>query len=134
MPGLGVYVQVPFCASKCTFCNFSSRVAPESVFDGYCRAVEREAAGLSSILRGIGARDEFILTPVDTIYFGGGTPPIVGSERLGKIVLAIRNNLRLASHLGFTIEATPGSLNGSSLWALLGMGVNRLSIGAQSFA
>ena len=133
MAGLGVYVQIPFCASKCTFCNFSSGVAPETVFEGYCRAVEREATDLASNLRGIGACEDCTLSPVDTIYFGGGTPPIVGTERLGAIVTAIQRHLRVEEPVEFTIEATPGSLDGAALRALGDLGVNRLSIGAQSF-
>ncbi len=129
----GLYVQIPFCASKCTFCNFSSRVEPESVFDGYCEAVVREVETHSTFLRAAGTREEFLAGPVDTIYFGGGTPAIVGIERLGAIVAAVRRYFQVLSPSEFTLEATPGSLDPAALRTLLGLGVNRLSIGAQSF-
>jgi oxygen-independent coproporphyrinogen-3 oxidase len=133
MAGLGLYVQIPFCASKCTFCNFSSRVAPSTVFDDYCAAVAYEAKGLGPALREAGGRGEILEWPVDTVYFGGGTPPIVGMERLRAIIEGLRHAFHLTTVREFTIEATPGSLNAGMLQAIRGMGVNRLSIGAQSF-
>ncbi len=133
MAGLGLYVQIPFCASKCTFCNFSSRVAPESEFDAYCEAVVREAETHSTLLGAAGASDDFLAGPVGTMYFGGGTPSIVGTGRLGAIISAIRSGFRILTPAEFTLEATPGSLDRAALQELLGLGVNRLSIGAQSF-
>lgn len=134
MAGLGLYAQIPFCASKCTFCNFSSRVAPSGVFYAYGAAVVQEAERFPAILRQAGANEGILATPVDTIYFGGGTPPILGAERLSAIVEGIRRSFQAAAPREFTVEATPGSLDSDSLRALRGMGVDRLSIGAQSFA
>lgn len=133
MAGLGIYVQIPFCASKCTFCNFSSRVAPGTVFDNYCAAVVQEADRLGAVLRESEAHDEILKLPVDTVYFGGGTPPIMGVERLRAIVESLRRAFRVTTPGEFTIEATPGSLNAEMLQAIRLLGVNRLSIGAQSF-
>jgi oxygen-independent coproporphyrinogen-3 oxidase len=110
MEGLGIYVQTPFCASKCTFCNFSSRVAPHSVFDGYTAALEREAGRLPELLRHVGARQDILALPVDTVYFGGGTPPILGMERLERISCALRRCFPSVEAREFTVEATPGSV------------------------
>ena len=133
MAGLGLYLQIPFCASKCTFCNFSSRVAPSAVFDKYCSAVTQEAERLRALLLERGAGGEILQLPVDTVYFGGGTPPIVGVERLRAIVESFRRAFCVTAPREFTIEATPGSLNAEMLQAIRRMGVDRLSIGAQSF-
>ena len=134
MAGLGVYVQIPFCASKCTFCNFSSRVAPKSIFGGYTTSVLQEMERLPDILRLSGARDDLLKFPVDTVYFGGGTPPILGIERLEEIVKGIRRCLPAGEPREFTIEATPGSLGPQALLAIRRLGIDRLSIGAQSFS
>ena len=134
MAGLGLYVQIPFCASKCTFCNFSSRVAPSAVFDAYCAAVVEEAERFPMILRGAGANENIFTRPIDTVYIGGGTPPILGVERLGAIVASVSRTFGSIAPREFTIEATPGSLNPDTLQALRGLRVDRLSIGAQSFA
>jgi oxygen-independent coproporphyrinogen-3 oxidase len=133
MTPLGLYVQIPFCASKCTFCNFSSSVAPRALFEEYTLAVVREVSRVEPILSSAGARSEVLQRPVDTIYCGGGTPLLVGTERLQRIVAEIHRRFSVAADCEFTMEATPGSLAGGAIPALRRMGVNRLSIGAQSF-
>jgi oxygen-independent coproporphyrinogen-3 oxidase len=132
-PALGIYLQIPFCASKCSFCNFSSRVSPAGVFDGYCLAVESEIHGLGSFYARNGIGSRILEFAVDTLYIGGGTPPLVGSERLSRMMTALRGRLR-TDHLDeFTMEVTPGSASQQVLRDLRGLGVNRLSVGAQSF-
>ena len=152
MPTLGIYIQFPFCASKCSFCNFSSQVAPASVFDAYCAAVEREterlpaiyeaaAAGLGEKFRrsqtaattnGGGMVDVLDL-PVDTVYLGGGTPSLAGAERLERILAAVRRRFCVLESLEFTLELTPGSADEDYLAKARDLGINRLSVGAQSF-
>src|SRR5438552_1517939 len=152
MPTLGIYIQFPFCASKCSFCNFSSQVAPASVFDSYCRAVEQEierlpgiyetaSAGLGEKLRrsetaattnGNGMVDVLGL-PVDTVYLGGGTPSLAGAERLERILAAVRRRFRVLESLESTLELTPGSADDDYLAKARDLGINRLSVGAQSF-
>ena len=134
MAGLGLYIQVPFCASKCTFCNFSSRVAPNSVFDGYTAAVELEVERLPEILRQAGASESLLKLSIDTVYFGGGTPPILGVERLERVLTGLRKALPWGVPREFTLEATPGSLGPEELNGFRRMGIDRLSIGAQSFS
>lgn len=133
METLGLYVQIPFCASKCTFCNFSSQVAPDRAYEPYAMAVEREAALFLQLCGQNGIREDIVRLPVETIYLGGGTPTLLGAGSLGLIFDAIRSNFDAADAAEITVEMTPGSADSALLDFLLSSGVNRLSIGAQSF-
>jgi len=133
MQSPGIYVQVPFCESKCSFCNFSSRVESRDVFDPYCAALETEAGGLADFLKLHGLEEELLTAPADTLYFGGGTPSLLGAERLARIVHALRQRFRIQADCEFTLEVTPGSADAGLLAQALSMGINRLSIGAQTF-
>jgi oxygen-independent coproporphyrinogen-3 oxidase len=133
MQSLAIYVQVPFCASKCSFCNFSSRVESGSIFDRYSEAVEQEIDGLPAGLEVYDLAEEILTLPVDTVYFGGGTPPLLGVERLKKIVSALHGRFRVQAAGEFTVEVTPGSADMQFLGQAMSMGMNRLSIGAQTF-
>jgi len=133
MPSLAIYVQVPFCASKCSFCNFSSRVASGSVFTRYGEAVQQEINGLAAACKARGLASELLAYPVDSLYFGGGTPPLLGMERLEAIINVLRRRFRVADQPEFTLEVTPGSAHSKFLAAALSLGINRLSIGAQTF-
>ena len=133
METLGIYVQVPFCASKCTFCNFSSKVSRAEVLTGYCRALEQEIGCLRARLEAAGVVRHLFELSVDTLYFGGGTPPIIGIQRLERILQALQGRFEFADCVEFTLEATPGSADAEFLERALALGVSRLSIGAQSF-
>ncbi|HLY63631.1 MAG TPA: radical SAM family heme chaperone HemW [Terriglobia bacterium] len=133
MDTLGLYVQVPFCASKCSFCNFSSKVAPSSAFDAYCGALLSEVKSLPRFYAPAGLRRCLFELNVDTIYFGGGTPSLLGIQRLEQLIFALRERFHFADHTEFTLEATPGSVDEAFCNAALELGINRLSIGAQSF-
>ena len=133
MSNLGIYIQVPFCASKCSFCNFSSRVERSTVFDRYTLDLRRELEGWRSFIALYGIPGEVLAHPVDSIYMGGGTPALLGEERLQLVVRALQDHLRWGEEIEFTLEATPGSADASFLRVLRGLGVNRLSIGAQTF-
>ena len=133
MSTLGIYIQVPFCASKCSFCNFNSRVERSTIFDPYTRMLLRELAGGQSFLAAHGIPREVLSDPVDSIYIGGGTPSLLGEERLGLVIRALRKHLPTSEDIEFTLETTPGSANSNLLCALRGLGINRLSIGAQTF-
>lgn len=131
---LGVYVQIPFCASKCSFCNFSSRVSAAGVFDAYSRAVESEIRGLDEFFARGGIAARVLDLAVDTLYVGGGTPPLLGIGRLRRMMETLRAQLRTETLDEFTMEVTPGSAAPQMLQDLRALGVNRLSIGAQSFS
>ncbi|MGA2986884.1 MAG: radical SAM family heme chaperone HemW [Terriglobia bacterium] len=134
MSTLGIYIQVPFCESKCSFCNFSSRVERSTIFDQYTRCLQRELEGWQSLFAEFGIPPESLTHTVDSIYMGGGTPTLLGDERLELVVHALRDHLRWDGDVEFTLETTPGSADPRLLHALQGLGVNRLSIGAQTFA
>ena len=133
MKDLGVYVQIPFCASKCTFCNFSSRVSRAEVLASYCQALEKEIGSLRTHYSAAGVGQQLLELPVDTLYLGGGTPPIIGMERLERILRALRERFQFPDPVEVTLEATPGSANLAFLKHARALGVNRLSVGAQSF-
>ena len=133
MSTLGIYIQVPFCASKCTFCNFSSSVERSSIFDQYTGVLEREVQELQNDLTLRGASNKIHSLIVDSVYMGGGTPALLGADRLNLIVNKLRDNFRWGKQVEFTIETTPGSASSSLLLSFREMGINRLSIGAQTF-
>jgi oxygen-independent coproporphyrinogen-3 oxidase len=130
---LGVYVQVPFCESKCSFCNFSSKVAPSSVFPQYHQALRREIQRLPRLSNEKQIQTDLLSIPVDTIYIGGGTPSLLGSEVLRQVVQSLRQTLRMGPIEEFSLEVTPGSADSDFLRAAREIGINRLSFGAQSF-
>lgn len=139
MQTLGVYIQVPFCASKCSFCNFGSQVARSTVFEGHTRALEQEIDRLPELYAAAaignrpGAGAALLDLPVDSVYVGGGTPSLLGAERLERLVRALRRRFRFTDEVEFTVELAPGSADDEYLERALAAGVNRLSVGAQSF-
>ncbi|MEJ2007286.1 MAG: radical SAM family heme chaperone HemW [Acidobacteriota bacterium] len=134
METLGIYIQVPFCASKCSFCNFSSRVVRQDVYDRYCQTLGEEIKHLSEFYRPAGIDTNLLNAPVDSVYIGGGTPSLMGGDRLAEIVESLQRRFQFVPRVEFTLEVTPGSANSDCLKQALAFGVNRLSIGAQSFA
>jgi oxygen-independent coproporphyrinogen-3 oxidase len=113
----GVYVSYPFCAQKCSFCNFASGVFANTLESEYISAVTAE----------IRAHD-WHWTP-QTVYIGGGTPSRLGSGELGELFAAIPGGPWLEA----TIEAAPGSLDAKQVRAWAKIGINRVSLGVQSF-
>src|SRR6516164_818859 len=104
MGTLGLYVQVPFCASKCSFCNFSSQVALAGALDAYCRALEHEIAHLPAFYHASDIGQEILRIYADTVYFGGGTPTLLGRERLETVVSALRHRFEHRESVEFTLE------------------------------
>lgn len=133
METLGLYIQVPFCASKCSFCNFSSRVARAGAYDAYCQAVVQEIESLPEIFARAGIAPAIFEKTIDSVYIGGGTPSLLGADRLNSIVAGLHRLFRFDSNVEFTLEVTPGSADKDFLNQALILGINRLSIGAQSF-
>jgi oxygen-independent coproporphyrinogen-3 oxidase len=130
---LGIYVQVPFCASKCSFCNFSSRVEPVGLFDRYTTQLVRELKAWAGSFAARGIPPETLHLPVDSLYVGGGTPTLLGETRLASLNCSLQECLGWTDDVEFTFETTPGSATEALLQALGRLGVNRLSIGAQTF-
>ncbi len=119
----GIYVHVPFCKSKCIYCDFYS-IAVQSLIGDYCNALKKEIAFRSNQLT-----DRHIRT----IYFGGGTPSMLEIGKIEGILSEIYNNYTVDSNAEITLEANPENLNAEYLHQLRQIGINRLSIGIQSF-
>jgi oxygen-independent coproporphyrinogen-3 oxidase len=127
---LGLYISVPFCKTKCSYCNFASGVFSRAVFEKYVAGVctEIEQAAQTADQAG-GLLDR----AVDTIYFGGGTPTLLDITQLERIFVTIRQNFSVAAGTEITVECAPGTLNSTILESLLRCGINRVSLGVQSF-
>lgn len=133
METLGLYIQVPFCASKCSFCNFSSRVVRGDVYDSYCRALAKEIERLPEYYKAAALAADPFEIQVDSVYMGGGTPSLLGGDRIRKLVSDLHRRFQFAADVEFTLEVTPGSADEDFLKLALALGINRLSVGAQSF-
>lgn len=127
---LGLYISIPFCRSKCTYCNFASGVYPASEHERYVNRViedmtaSRERAGKMGLV---------LPHRVDTIYLGGGTPSLLSADLIAKLFAAIRSNFSIQSDAEITVECAPGQLADAALEALVAAGVSRVSLGVQSF-
>ena len=127
---LGVYVSIPFCRSKCTYCNFASGVYPVSEHARYVERVIEDLRGARIWSKDRGAE---LPRRVDTVYLGGGTPTLLAPELLAKIFAAIRAEFSLDADAEITVECAPGQLADAMLVAMAAAGVNRVSLGVQSF-
>lgn len=120
---LGIYVHIPFCASKCEYCDFYSlRDQPESVMDSYLDVVCRHIQETGALA------PEYV---VDTVYFGGGTPTHFGAEGLAEILTQIRRSFDVSDSAEITFEANPESVTDALLKRLRAEGFNRVSLGIQ---
>jgi oxygen-independent coproporphyrinogen-3 oxidase len=133
MTSLGVYIQVPFCQTKCTYCNFHTGVVSPDRFVPYAAAVCREISGVAAgnVEGAIGsvARREF-----DTVYFGGGTPSLLDPASLAKILETLRCSFQpTATPPEITLEADPETITAEKSSAWIDAGFNRISLGVQSF-
>ena len=119
-----VYVHVPFCARRCSYCDFAIAVRSRVPVDEYIRSLQTEIR-----LRYPGEER----WDVDTLYFGGGTPSLLGGAGVARLVAMVRERLTLAPDAEVTLEANPDDITPESAGAWRAAGVNRLSIGAQTF-
>jgi len=130
---LGIYIQVPFCQTKCTYCNFHTGVFANSLYAPYVNAVCRELADHAALYRaaGLGLGEELIGHP-DTIYIGGGTPSLLDPSALARILNTVRASFpcRLEE---VTLEADPETVVAEKAAAWRAGGINRVSLGGQSF-
>ena len=119
----GIYIHIPFCKQKCTYCNFH-----------FSTSLSQKQALLEAIHKELSLQKDFLNgAPVDTIYFGGGTPSLLSSEEINRIFDLIEKSFPLDDLKEFTLETNPDDLNLTYLQSLRTTPVNRLSIGIQSF-
>jgi oxygen-independent coproporphyrinogen-3 oxidase len=120
---LGIYIQVPFCQTKCTYCNFHTGIVSRESYQPYARAIcheiEKSAAHYTHT--------------ADTVYVGGGTPSLFDPGALGGFLETLRRSFRIASDPEVTLEADPETVTPEKASAWLAAGFNRISLGAQSF-
>ncbi len=119
----GIYIHIPFCERKCTYCNFNTTDFADDLAERYINAVAQEIAFWGN----------HISVPVDTIYFGGGTPSIVEARQLARLIEACRDNFDVAADAEITIEINPATFTRRKLEAWRASGINRASVGVQSF-
>lgn len=122
MSAIGLYLHIPFCRSLCGYCAFAREPTSEPLVRRYIAALIREIQSA--------AEPE---TPVDTIYLGGGTPSLVGPDVVARLLCTCREAFSVDPHAEITLEANPETVDGDSLAGFLRAGVNRLSLGVQSF-
>ena len=127
---LGIYISVPFCRTKCSYCNFASDVFSRVVFERY---VDRVCADIAAAPRIAYQMGGVIEHAVDSIYLGGGTPTLLESAQLQRVFNAVREQFSVRSDAEVTVECAPGTLTPGVVDGLLSCGVNRVSLGVQSF-
>jgi oxygen-independent coproporphyrinogen-3 oxidase len=126
---LGIYISVPFCRTKCSYCNFASDVFSRAVFEKY---VDRVCADIENARQTATRMGGQFDPSVDSIYLGGGTPTLMEATQLERIFAAIRSNFEVERNAEITVECAPGTLTDVGLESLLRCGVNRVSLGVQS--
>jgi oxygen-independent coproporphyrinogen III oxidase len=131
---LGIYISVPFCKTKCSYCNFASGVFSKQVFKRYVDRLVEDIAAWSE-QKQPSVHDYKIEVPreVDSIYLGGGTPTLLEAAQLERIFAAVRDGFTVTQDAEVTVECAPGTLSPEVIDTLLRCGVNRVSLGVQSF-
>ncbi|MEZ5530667.1 MAG: radical SAM family heme chaperone HemW [Porticoccaceae bacterium] len=125
LPPLSLYVHIPWCVRKCPYCDFNSHAAGESLpEEEYVQALIRELEIELPYAQG---------RPLQSIFFGGGTPSLFSADNIGRIIQAARRRIGFSENIEITLEANPGTFEQEKFSGYRSVGVNRLSIGIQSF-
>jgi oxygen-independent coproporphyrinogen-3 oxidase len=127
---VGLYLSVPFCRTKCSYCNFASDVFSRAVFAHYIDRVCCDLIDAPQRAAQVGGSFD---SSVDSVFLGGGTPTVLDATQFERLFVTIRQNFDLAPHAEITVECAPGTLSQPLLEAFLRCGVNRVSLGVQSF-
>jgi oxygen-independent coproporphyrinogen-3 oxidase len=127
---LGLYISVPFCRTKCSYCNFASDVFSKSAYENYVARLLEDIARSRYLASELGC---VLDDTADSIYLGGGTPSILDAPQLLRVFAALRAQFRLTPDAEITVECAPGTLTSPLIETLLQCGVNRVSLGVQSF-
>ncbi|MGM0436981.1 MAG: radical SAM family heme chaperone HemW [Bacillota bacterium] len=120
---LGLYIHIPFCVEKCSYCDFYSLKYKKSLFAKYLNSLKKEIKLYSSNIN----------AKIKTIYFGGGTPSLLRPEDVKEILEIIKKDFSILKNVEITLEANPNSLNKEKLKGYKQAGINRMSVGVQSF-
>ena len=125
LPPLALYIHIPWCVRKCPYCDFNSHAAsptlPEEEY------VDALLADLDQDLHAVHGRE------LSSIFFGGGTPSLFSAQALGRLLKGVEQRIRFAPDIEITLEANPGTFEQEKFTAYRALGINRLSIGIQSF-
>ena len=135
MKAFGIYVHIPFCRQKCFYCDFPSFAGRERMIEPYLEALEQEAGQVRQRLSDRGEAvfgSDGKLAP-RTLYIGGGTPTVLETVALPDVFYLLQKHIDVEGIEEFTIEANPGTVDGEKLRLLRSLGINRLSLGVQSF-
>lgn len=124
MQPAGIYIHIPFCRARCSYCDFATGAYESALAERYVRAVTCEVTSFRS------TED---ITDVDTIYFGGGTPSLLAPAQVAHILRAVRERFRVTEDAEVTMEMNPGTVTLDALREFRAQGVNRASFGAQTF-
>lgn len=128
LPPLALYAHFPWCVQKCPYCDFNSHRAPAEIpQDRYVDALLEDLAVDAQAHSGLADR------PLVSIFFGGGTPSLFNPDAIGRLLSGIQARLRFAPDIEITLEANPGTIEHGLFAAYRAVGINRVSLGAQSF-
>ena len=132
MKDMGLYIHIPFCKSKCKYCDFVSFSNKENLIEKYVDCIKQEIRdiGISNLYDYKDGKDNLIT--LKTIYIGGGTPSVINSNYIKEIINCVRQNIKVEDNAEITIEINPGTVDNEKLKTYKEAGVNRLSIGLQS--
>jgi oxygen-independent coproporphyrinogen-3 oxidase len=120
----GIYIHIPFCRARCSYCDFATGTYESTLAESYVRALAREIETFDTVRES---------DAVDTIYFGGGTPSLLTTRQLTQILDAVRRRFRVEESAEVTLEMNPGTVTAEGLREFRAAGVNRASFGAQTF-
>src|ERR1041385_459969 len=118
----GLYVHIPFCSSRCSYCDFATGLYQGELAERYVHALVAEIQSSREVK-----------SRVDTIYFGGGTPSLLAPSQLDRILCAVHDHFEIDHAPEITLEINPGSVNAKKLREFQRLGINRASFGAQTF-
>jgi oxygen-independent coproporphyrinogen-3 oxidase len=124
MTSAGVYIHIPFCRSRCSYCDFATGIYQEEQAERYVKALISEMRNWQEVASPF---------EVDTIYFGGGTPSMLAPDQLDRILEAVHRRFVIADNAEITMEMNPGTLSLETIRGFRDLGINRASFGAQTF-
>ncbi|MDP6512167.1 MAG: radical SAM protein, partial [SAR202 cluster bacterium] len=122
-PPIALYIHIPFCETKCPYCDFNTYARIEPLMPGYVAALIREIELWGDLLEH---------PTVRTVFFGGGTPSYLPSEDISQIMQTANRSFKIEEGAEVTLEANPGDFTPDKLTTYLESGINRLSIGVQT--